>query len=251
MAGSAAACSLSQSDGELGVYVAPPPGIVLPMVLRDFKRYDPHDATTNGDFGPLGSFVDTDIVTDRLGPDQRPVYKNVDGKTPTTGGKKTFDQWYRDVRGTNVRVDYPLFLTAKSEGVYEFNSEETGVFVARDAGASQKMFLPIDDGTPYQTAFGNQGEAHNYLFTGELHASFEYWGGESFECTSDDDIWVYIDDHLVVNLGGLHWAEGRRLSIDNLGLTMGRQYPLDLFYAERKGGGAVLRVRTTLELRPR
>jgi fibro-slime domain-containing protein len=248
LAVSLAACSISQPDGELGIYVVAP-SVTLPLIIRDFKRYDPYDPKTDPDFGSGYSHVDLDIVADTIGMDRKPVYKNPTGKTFTTHGKEAFDKWYRDVLGTNFRVSYPLVFAPTPDGGHRFDSEETGILVARDGGPSRKMFVPIDDGTPLQTPFGNQGDPHNYLFTAELHAIFTYRGGEFMECNGDDDLWVFIDGKLVVNLGGLHYPEGRSLAVDDLELTREKDYKLDLFYAERKGLGAVLTVGTTLDLR--
>src|SRR5689334_1988012 len=141
-AASLAACSIHPSDGEVGVYVAPPP-LTLHAVIRDFKKWNPTDPTTVPDFDNGGSRIDPDVVTDTLGSDGKPVYKFPDTSSPSTHGKKSFDTWYHDTPGINYRVNYPLAFASIPGGGLSYNSDENGIFVARDVGLSRKMFLPI------------------------------------------------------------------------------------------------------------
>jgi fibro-slime domain-containing protein len=242
------------SDG-----VAPDGSLVI--VIRDFKLYNAGDATTDPDFentpktdqagnpnaGYLGPWDDHDIVAADLGNDSKPVYKSTT-TTLTTHGKDAFDKWFRDVPGTNIHVDYPLQLTQDTTGAYQYDSNVSGVPLS--ASDPTKMFFPIDDGTKYQTMFGNQGNPHNYSFTVELHTTFIYHGGEFFHFRGDDDVFVFIDKKLVINLGGIHGPETADVQIDSLGLTKEAEYPLDFFYAERHVTGSNLLVTTSLGLKP-
>ena len=233
----------------------------LVAVIRDFKLYAAGDSTTNADFenvpqtdgngnpnsGYVGPWDDAHIVEDALGADGKPVYKSA-STTLTTHGKAAFEQWYRDVAGTNVRVEFPITLSGGGGAAYAFDSEKTGVPLS--ASDPSKMFFPIDDGSPYATPFGNQGDPHNYSFTVELHTTFTYRGGELFTFRGDDDVFVYINQKLVINLGGIHGPEDAQVNVDALGLTEGQDYPLDFFSAERHKTGSNLLFTTTLGLRP-
>jgi fibro-slime domain-containing protein len=229
------------------------PGTLM-AVVRDFRFYDAGDPTTDPDFeNPpttgASSFDDHDIVTDTLGPDQKPVYKTPGSTTLTTHGQADFDKWYRDTDGTNLHVDFPLPLTTQSDGSFGYDSEVSGV-PYNVQGQTGDGFFPIDDGSPYQTAFGNQGEPHNYSFTVEIHTVFTYKGGEYFNFRGDDDVFVYIGGKLVINLGGIHGPEAGMVSLDTLGLTVGSMYPLDFFSAERHVVGSNIKFETTLVLQP-
>jgi fibro-slime domain-containing protein len=152
------------------------------------------------------------------------------------------------VSDVNVRVDYPIVLSGGNGSAYEYDSEKTGVPYA--GGDTNKMFFPVDDGSKYSTIFGNQGDPHNYSFTVELHTTFTYQGGEFFNFRGDDDVFVYINKKLVINVGGIHGPEAVNVNVDSLGLTKGQAYPLDFFAAERHKGGSNILFSTTLELHP-
>jgi fibro-slime domain-containing protein len=233
----------------------------LTVVIRDFKIYSAGDASTDPDFentpktdqsgapntSYMGPWDDHEIVGVALGADGKPVYKNPT-MTLTTHGKAAFDNWFRDVPGTNLHVDYPLKLTQDANGAFVFDSNVSGV--ALSASDTTKNFFPIDDGGMYQTTFGNQGNTHNYSFTVELHTTFVYHGGEFFNFRGDDDVFVFIDKKLQINLGGIHGPETANVQIDTLGLTKEQEYPLDFFYAERHVTGSNLLVTTSLGLKP-
>lgn len=90
--------------------------------------------------------------------------------------------------------------------------------------------------------------SHNYHFTYEINTKFTYSGGETFSFTGDDDLWVFIDDELVIDLGGVHGALSSSVSLDSLGLTVGNDYTLDLFFAERHTSASNFKIETSLLL---
>jgi fibro-slime domain-containing protein len=94
-------------------------------------------------------------------------------------------------------------------------------------------FFPIDGrGLPYEP--DTLYPPHNYGFSMELHNSFVYKGGEVLNVITDDDGWVFINNKLVVDHGGLHGAIPMSLLfLDSLGLEKGATYNFDAFLAER------------------
>ena len=254
-----AACSIDTQHGEVGVYQAPAsagapstvpdpgpdtPAFFLIMSLRDFKRYDPNDPTTNPAFDNVDS--EKSVVEGVLGADHKPVYRPPMNAFPSYG-QAAFDQWYRDVPGTNVPVPYPLPISRDADGVYEYDSQKSGK-PDTYLGVDRRVFFPLDDGDPYATPFGNQGSNHNQAFTAELHAGFTAVQGATLQVRADDDLYLFIDDKLAIDLGGTHSAIVRDLDLDTLSLTAGRAYRLDLFYAERRGATGDLLLKTSLEL---
>lgn len=193
----------------------------LTGVVRDFND-------THPDFeGALGT--DKGIVEDALGMDMKPIYAG-NPTTPTTNGEMAFDQWFRDVDGVNMKLDLTIPLTDAGNGVFTFDNGD---------------FFPIDD-----QGFGNQGRAHNFHFTYEIHAEFTYEGGEVFTFTGDDDLFTYVNRRLAINLGGVHGAQNETIDLDaqadQLGITIGETYPLDFFFAERHTTESNFRIDTSI-----
>jgi len=112
------------------------------------------------------------------------------------------------------------------------------------------QFFPIDGagsggGVPSQGTggyYGNEGRPHNYGFTLQYNTTFDYFPGVGFSFFGDDDLWVFVNNKLVLDIGGVHpqTAGGFVLGalstdVDGnlLGLTPGATYDIDFYYAER------------------
>ena len=198
----------------------------LTGTVRDFLD-------THPDFED-GIATDPGIVETTLGADKKPVYAGLAGN-PTTHGETAFDQWYRDTAGINTKKSLPIILDNTI-------TADPDVFTFSDGS-----FFPIDG-----DLFGNQGRSHNYHFTYEIHSEFTYTGGEVFAFTGDDDLWVFINDTLAIDLGGVHGALSSSVSLDTIaashGLVVGGTYDFDLFFAERHTVASTFRIDTSIAL---
>ena len=96
---------------------------------------------------------------------------------------------------------------------------------------------------------------HNYGYTMAVSASFKYVKGQYFEFRGDDDVWVYVNNRLVVDIGGVHEKVEGAVNLDTIGqndptlaLKEGREYPFHIFYAERNATGSNFKMRTSINL---
>ncbi len=194
----------------------------LVAVLRDFRADHPDFEHATG--------AEQGLVKTDLGADGKPVFA-LPGASHTISGAASFDQWYRDTPGINMHFEQPLPLTENPPGTYTFDDQD---------------FFPLDGmGWPNTEIYG-----HNFLFTTEVHGTFQYRGGEQFEFDGDDDVWVFVNNKLALDLGGVHIAESATIDFDarasELGITVGGVYSLAVFHAERHTDQSHFRLTTTI-----
>jgi fibro-slime domain-containing protein len=75
----------------------------------------------------------------------------------------------------------------------------------------------------------------NFSYTMELHRTFTYKPGQTFFFRGDDDVWVFINNKLVIDLGGSHSVDSENVNLDTIHPTLisGQKYWFDFFYCER------------------
>jgi fibro-slime domain-containing protein len=212
----------------IALFGSPALSQTLTGTIRDFCAPVgiPDACTAHPDFQRTIS-PENGIVEDMLGADGTPVYAKGDGSTsPTTTGAANFAAWYHDVAGVNASAPFDLTLDA--------------------AGGFRDLdFFPIDG-----QLFGNQDDSNNLYFTVELHGSVPFEGDEIFTAGSDDDLWIFVNGRLAIDLGGVHGFDERSVDFGlpgvqaQLGLVPGTPYDLDVFFAERFATGSSLEILT-------
>ena len=184
------------------------------------------------------------IVASTLGADGKPVFGFPTDPNAGTHTQADFDEWYHDTPGVNMTYLVALELTT-TNGVSTFSAS-----INNPGNLPNSSYFPLDNaGFGNQTQYLPQGcPNHNFSFTTEIHTSFVYQGTETFTFKGDDDVWVFINNQLVIDLGGRHSQITGTVDVTQLGLTVGTTYNLDIFNAERHTVQSNFRVDTTLTL---
>ena len=179
-------------------------------------------------------------------------------------------------------------LTLGEDGYYGFDADSQyatynktlNEFTWRSQNCTNKS------DTPCFTPFGNGSDDDRYSFGMNLDADFYMpKGGQVnnqdmvFNFTGDDDVWVFIDGVLVLDLGGIHQALGGKINFhtgditydkkqsngsspatkitkafENAGETWDstpyKNHHLSFFYLERGDGGSNCKIRFNLPVKP-
>jgi len=252
-----------------------PQTITLQGVARDFIRFDQHGG--HPDFQQYNTGHVVGLVAPELDAQGKPVRSNSNGQRVGTqardadgnninpalydpalgdspaglsnyGGTAitsaaSFAQWYRDVPGVNLSMPVPITLERIGDSnTYFFHAHD-------DSNTSDREgFFPLD-GALYDDMDPNYH--HNFFFTFELDTEFrvEKNTGQVFTFFGDDDVWVFINGRLVIDIGGVHGAVRQSIDIDRLDwLEDGERAELQLFFAERHTTRSNFRVETNLRL---
>lgn len=255
-----------------------PQTITLTGTVRDFQERRENGGHTDFEYRPAGGFGHyMGIVSDYLGEDDKPVFESTGRKvgshwTDASGNKMisskpyieakrgdvvgslrsnagavhdagAFSQWFRDTPGINLSKPLDLTLVRQSgSNVYVFDDKRDRLY------AGLGGFFPIND-----DLYGNSdGDDRNFHFTFELQTEFTYSAeaNQTFTFTGDDDVWVFVDGHLVIDIGGVHGAVSQTIDLNRLSwLEDGQRYKLSFFFAERHRTQSNFRIETTMQLR--
>ena len=132
----------------------------------------------------------------------------------------TFAQWYREILGVSMAAAHSITLVRDRTGVYEYLDDN---------------FYPIDG-----ILYGNEGDSRNNYFTYQITVDFTYYA-----CA--DDAWMFVDDALAMDLGGLVPGTEQVVELDRLNLVDGRTYEMSFFFAHRYHDVPGFNLRTNVE----
>jgi len=280
-----------------------PASVRFRVTYRDFKgRHEvgghPHMRQVNVsppssglDLGITGTVCNTANAAScgRLDAQGKPALAAGTHGTVNTAGAnypEAFALWYRDSNPTSI---------AGANGVIDMSPNP-----GSPAGGDNLLLTRVGQTEAYTfdntsfyplnaRGFGTTpGQSNNYYFTTELRSFFQYKGGETLTFRGDDDVWVFINGRLAVDIGGIHEPEWGRVVLgddgmpsggdssctvggggttpatcnqtaaeaaDNtdsrFGLTKGNVYEIVLFQAERQPTGSNFRLTLSGFLAPR
>lgn len=156
----------------------------------------------------------------------------------------SFGEWFNDTLGVNVSENIGITLQRQPDGVYVFD-DTIDTYYSQLGG-----FYPLDG-----RAFGSEPDsAHNQFFSYQFEATFTYDASMAdpyLAVGANADVWVYVNDQLVIDLGGIHDRLDQRIDLTRLCLNDGELVRVTLFMAQRNVMDSIFRFETNLTLNGR
>lgn len=225
----------------------------------DWKMGTYAEAMAKHDAGRLNAYTDIATVYDAAYFLLHNLYADSNGYGVTVDN-------YNELRMNHVSAD------ANGNAVYRFDSHygvdygttNAGVIVNTDTtSVESREFNPLynlgygQTGSVYNQEAGikvDEYQQYNFNYTMEGHAKFIYYYDDElyFQFSGDDDVYLFINDQLVLDLGAVHGTSEGKVNLNEIaamcGLEDGEPYDFDFYYMERHGVAADFSIETNIQI---
>ena len=171
---------------------------------------------------------------------------------------------------TKTVDSYDKLVLNNNNGVYSFSASKSNEKVLYDT--NNKLIQNSDNGSQIggffplnKLGFGNEGQNKNFAYTLESNGKFVYHKDENlyFDFLGDDDVYLFINKKLALDIGGQHGQESGKIYLNNqctlsgqtsktwaqyLGLEEGGIYDFNFFYVERHTSEANMGIKTNIHV---
>lgn len=210
------------------------------------------------------------IVNVQLGANNKPVFSGQSWNQGGVHSTASFNAWWTDFpypHGSNDPTPYQGLYTIPLAEVLPSTTPPTYAYDNQvqfpNDGKFQGNYIYDNTGSTSgtrgtQATAPEDGKWHNFSYTYELHLLFTYKTGQVFTFIGDDDVYVFINKLLVIDLGGVHSALTGSVTLNSstkatdgvtpLNLVDGQVYQFDFFYCERHTTQSHMKITTSIPL---
>ena len=168
------------------------------------------------------------------------------GRSPTHVSNSTeFPKW-----------DYRHHTHVTYKGIYYDEATDTIRFISPEHGFEMYLWFTVFDShfnilNERRFHVGDLfDDATNFRFSRTMDVYWDAQGVAHIAGTlskkNDDDLWMFVDGKLAMDLGGLHIAVDGEVNLDDLGLEPNKTYTMDIFHAERHTFDSNFRITTSI-----